>query len=127
MSLFKNNDIVEHRNGNAYLVFAVPPTFKLEANAEPGYAYRGLKEGDEWGRCQEEMEDGRFEKIGHRDTDSETLKKGIMSGLTFVIGLLVALVFAGWIIENLYASREPYTLVEHIKSICEFIKALRIW
>jgi len=61
--LFRAGDELEHRKGGRYVIVATPEQCRIEASAEPAYAYLAKADGLLWVRSQREMEDGRFIRI----------------------------------------------------------------
>lgn len=59
---FHKGDTVRHiKSKHKYAIMGTPDRYRLESTNTPAYAYT---DGNEmWVRCQEEMEDGRFELV----------------------------------------------------------------
>lgn len=78
--LFPVGSRIRHKKGGLYRVLATPDVCYIERTLEPAYAYIAA-EGTIWIRPQQEMEDGRFQKLGSIESaDYEDILEMVTSG-----------------------------------------------
>jgi hypothetical protein len=62
--MFPVGRCIRHKkSGGLYTVMVGPDVARLEATNTPAYFYRSVDTGLVWARCQDEIEDGRFEEV----------------------------------------------------------------
>lgn len=71
---FHKGDTVRHiKAKHKYAIMGTPDRYRLESTNTPAYAYT---DGNEmWVRCQEEMEDGRFELVKRHNAEAQPTER----------------------------------------------------